>query len=157
MVVVEGCLECWASTDIPSSIETPKPFVGFRLHYRNITECFFNRSVTFRSLLSSLKHNLMQILRSFASVISKCRYGRKTTRRWPHKNAHTKHTRSHRWRPLGRLVHKANRYLEAYKRTTSGISAAFKFQEFLCSISHTRLGSFRFPCFRFCYFGFRPH
>jgi hypothetical protein len=155
-VVVEVCPERWPPTDIPSVIKTPKPSVCFRSHYRNTLNaavtvlsvskacCQFEAQFDANPSLLHISHfNMAVRWQNITNMTSQ--------------NAHTKHTRSHSWRPLGRLVHTENSYLAAHKCTTSGFRAAFQLQGLLGSISHNRLGSYRFPYFRFCYFGFRSY
>jgi hypothetical protein len=154
MVVVEGCLERWSSTDIPCVIETPKPFGGFRLHCGNITKCFSNRSVCFRSRVEAefdANPSLLHISH-FNTAVRSQNITNMTSLKYAHK-----HTRSHTWRPIGRLGHKGYSYLAKHKCNTSGFRAAFQFQELVGSNWNNRLWSFRFPCLRYCYSGFRPY
>jgi len=90
------------------------------------------------AVLTSFKHNLMQIRCSFASVILAGRYDRKTALTRRHKNAEKKHTRSCSRKPFGRMTHKgySSRYLAVHNCSTSGFRAAFQFLELLGSTSY---------------------
>jgi hypothetical protein len=79
LVAVEDCLERSLSTDIPSVLETLKPFLGLRLDCCIITNCSLGVLCVSEAVLPSFKQNLMQIFRSFTSAILACRYDRKTT------------------------------------------------------------------------------
>ena len=90
------------------------------------------------AVLPSLKQNLMQIRCSFTSVILAGRHDRKTAL-IRHKNAQKKKPiRPHSRTPLGRVVNKgySSRYLAAHNCSTSGLRAAFQFQELLGSTTY---------------------
>jgi hypothetical protein len=158
-VAVEVCLERSSSTDIPSVLETLKPFVGLRLDWGINTKYFFKRSVCFRSRLAQFEAqfdanpSLLHISHFSMSIWSQ------NNTNVTSQSAQKKHTRSHSKTPLARLVHigYSSRYLVAHKCTTSGFLAAFQFQGFLGSISYTRLGSFSVPFFSVSYFRLQPY